>query len=126
YAQGKGVKQDMAQAARWFRQAAEAGNPMAEYNLGLLYSEQLFSEGKTEADDDKQAALWLGKAAEHGVVAAQNNLGVLYADGRGVEKDLVQAYKWFSLAAEAGDTESAQSVKTLAAEMKPEEVAQAK
>lgn len=126
YAQGKGVKQDMAQAARWFKQAAEAGNPMAEYNLGLLYSDQMFSEGKTEAEDDKQAALWLSRAADHGVVAAQNNLGVLYADGRGVEKDIVQAYKWFLLASQGGDADSAQSVKTLEGELRPEEIAQAK
>jgi len=126
YAQGKGVKQDTTQAAHWFRLAADAGNAMAEYNLGLLYSEQLYSEGKTEAEDDKQAAFWLGKAAEHGVIAAQNNLGVLYADGRGVAKDLVQAYKWFSLAGEAGDPNATDAVQALTAEMKPEEIAQAK
>src|SRR3954470_1513185 len=126
YAQGSGVKQDAAQAAHWFRVAAEAGNAMAEYNLGLLYSEQLYSEGKSAAEDEKQAALWMGKAAEHGVVAAQNNLGVLYADGRGVEKNLVQAYKWFALAGEAGDPNAADAIKALTAEMKPEEVAQGK
>lgn len=126
YAQGAGVPQDGAQAAHWFHQAADAGNPMAEYNLGLLYANQLFSDGKGEDDDQKHAAVWFEKAADHGVVAAQNNIGVMYADGDGVAKDVVQAYKWWSLAAESGDQQSAAALKELQAEMKPEQVAAGK
>ena len=43
-----------------------------------------------------------------------------------MEKDLVQAYKWFALAGEAGDPNAADAVQALTAEMKPEEIAQAK
>jgi hypothetical protein len=34
------------------------------------------------------------------VAFAQFNLGVRYANGQGVTRDLVQAYRWFSVAAQ--------------------------
>jgi len=39
------------------------------------------------------------KAAEIGDIHAQYSLGVMYETGLGVPKDLVQAYRWISLAA---------------------------
>jgi TPR repeat protein len=50
---------------------------------------------------------WYQLAAEQGVVVAQRNLGLMFKEGRGVPKDYVQAYKWFSLANAAGDLEAA-------------------
>ena len=38
YRQGYGVKQDYAQAVRWFRSAAEKGNTLGELNLGVMYA----------------------------------------------------------------------------------------
>jgi TPR repeat protein len=37
------------------------------------------------------------------VVDSQYNLGLLYEAGRGVEKNLREAYRWFAVAANAGD-----------------------
>ena len=34
YAQGRGVRQDDAQATQWFRKSAEQGNAKAQFNLG--------------------------------------------------------------------------------------------
>src|SRR5215472_6965852 len=34
---GRGVPQDYAEAAKWFRKAADQGNADAQYGLGLLY-----------------------------------------------------------------------------------------
>ena len=45
----------------------------------------------------------LKNAAEKGVVEAQYNLGVCYEFGKGVEKDLSEAVKWYRKAAEQGD-----------------------
>ena len=39
------------------------------------------------------------QAAEAGLAPAQLNLGVLYAQGEGVERNLVEAWVWFDLAA---------------------------
>src|ERR1035437_6753910 len=38
YQRGKGVSQNYAQAAVWFRKAAEQGNAYAQSSLGSLYS----------------------------------------------------------------------------------------
>ncbi len=75
---GAGLRKDEAAAAQWYRRAAEQGEPSAQLNLGL-YSE-------------------LGRAgpvdfAAQGHATAQNNLGALYYEGRGLPRDLVEAYK---------------------------------
>ncbi len=41
--------------------------------------------------------------ANQGHAQAQVNLGILYSQGRGVPKDNVQAYRWYTLAANQGD-----------------------
>ncbi len=41
--------------------------------------------------------------AEQGHAQAQLNLGIIYSQGRGVPKDSVQAYRWYTLAAGQGD-----------------------
>ena len=37
YAKGQGVRQDDAEAFRWFRQAAAQGHAQAQHNLGVMY-----------------------------------------------------------------------------------------
>ncbi len=41
--------------------------------------------------------------AEQGLAQAQVNLGIIYSQGRGVPKDSVQAYRWYTLADSQGD-----------------------
>ncbi len=41
--------------------------------------------------------------AEQGHAQAQVNLGIIYSQGRGVPKDFVQAYRWYTLAADQGN-----------------------
>ncbi len=41
--------------------------------------------------------------AEQGHAQAQVNLGIMSSQGRGVPKDSVQAYRWYTLAASQGD-----------------------
>ena len=43
--------------------------------------------------------LGLGAAAEQGYAPAQNNLGLLYLNGKGVQKDLKQAFELFQKSA---------------------------
>ena len=57
YAQGRGVPQDYAEAARWYRVAADQGDPQAQYNLGLSYAK---GEG---ISDDVSAHMWFNIAA---------------------------------------------------------------
>lgn len=99
YARGIGVAQDMLAASRWFREAAEAGSPNAQFNLGALHAAGALSGGKP----DYEAALpWFRKAAEQGHVDAQYNLGLAAAQGLGRPEDNTEAARWFEPAAKAG------------------------
>jgi|SRR5579863_4087787 len=88
--------QDCAQAAGWFRKAAEQGDEIAECNLGLLCA-----SGDGVAQDQAEAVKWWRKAAAHDRYSGtpQHNLGLAYARGEGVVQDRVQALMWLSLAA---------------------------
>ena len=61
YATGQGVAKDDAEAARWYRMAAEQGNPDAQFNLGLSYA-----KGQGVAKDNAEAVHWYRLAAEQG------------------------------------------------------------
>jgi hypothetical protein len=70
---------------------------------------------------------WYRRAAEQGVAFAQFNLGVRYANGQGVARDPVQAYQWFSVAAQGllgREAETARRARdAIKAELTPEQVA---
>jgi TPR repeat protein len=52
-------------------------------------------------------------------------LGMMYASGRSVPADLVQAHKWFNLAAQKGHADAARMRREIAAEMTDGEIGQA-
>jgi TPR repeat protein len=52
-------------------------------------------------------------------------LGLAYSTGRGGQVDLVEAHKWFNIAAARGDQSAAQHREELAGEMTREEIAAA-
>jgi TPR repeat protein len=106
------AKSDRNEAVKWFRKVAEQGHVEALYELGCCYEESADSYNpsfanslaKRQADelaktrDEAEAANWYRKAAEHGHAKAQYRLGCRYRDGRGVAKNLFEAYKWLNLA----------------------------
>lgn len=94
YYHGRGLKQNDAEAAKWFRLAADQGEPRAQFNLGVMHA-----EGQGVPQDYAEAIKWYRLAADQGEARAQFNLGVAYAEGQGVEQDYVTAYMWFNLAA---------------------------
>jgi TPR repeat protein len=65
YAEGQGVKQDFAEAANWYRKAADQEYAGAQNELGSLYE-----NGQGVPQDYTEAANWYRKAAGHGVVGA--------------------------------------------------------
>ncbi len=94
---GGAVRQDFAQAARWYRSAAAQGVAAAQNNLALMHA-----QGRgTPRDVGKAIELWL-QAARQNHPMAQYNLGLAYFRGEGVEKDERQAAGWFRRAADAG------------------------
>ena len=127
------------------RVLAEAGDAVAQFNLGVRYD---FGQGVPEDDaeaqynlgvryrngegvpqHDAEAVRWYRLAADQGVTEAQHNLGVSYENGRGVPQDDVQAHMWFNLTASRStgeDRESAVSARDRArARMTAEQVAEA-
>jgi putative methionine-R-sulfoxide reductase with GAF domain len=97
------------------RQMAQSGDPVAENALGLRYFQG--DEKNGIARDEKQAFRWFSRAANHGNLAAQAKLGFLYWGGRGVSKDLNQAYFWTVLARARGDEENKDLAAVLASGM---------
>src|ERR687895_629719 len=79
--------------------------------------------------------LWLGADfflrcrmadAENGDVDALYDLGVTYSTGRGgIPVDLIEAHKWFNLAALSGDTRSQACRAEISIEMTAREIAEA-
>ena len=110
YDTGRGVPQNDAEAARWYRMAAEQGNAKAQLNLG-----QMYNIGKGVPKDVVETARLFRLAAEQGNARAQFRLGLLYGLGQGVPKDDVQAYAWVNIgAAQIGDEESGKLLKVIA------------
>lgn len=118
-----------AEAAKWYRLAAEQGEPAAQSALGRLHlrghgvaqdaceSARWYHRAAVQGDrlaqhrlaelyetegslqDYTVAAWWYRRAAEQGHESAQLRLGQLYRDGKGVPQDYVAAYRWIHLAA---------------------------
>ena len=94
YDKGEGVAKDHAEAAKWYRKAAEQN--YAEGNTIWASATQ----GRRCGEGPGEAVKWYRKAAEQNLAKAQYNLGVCYAHGEGVVKDQVEAVKWYRKAAE--------------------------
>jgi hypothetical protein len=58
----------------------------------------MYMVGECIKQDDVQAAHWFRLAAEGGLAGAQVTLASLYEQGRGVEKDLEEAKRWYAKA----------------------------
>jgi TPR repeat protein len=97
YYNGKGVAVDYAEAAKWFRKAADQGNAKAQSNLGLCYA-----TGKGAPQDYTEAVKWFRKAADQGNANGQYLLAIGYYNGLGVPQDYEEAVKWYLKAADQG------------------------
>jgi TPR repeat protein len=119
YFEGKGVKPDMKEAARWLEPAASKGIARAQFLLGKLY---LTGEGVAAPDPVKAAALTKA-AADQLLVDAQVAMCAFYYQGVGVPKDMVQAYLYANLAAQQGNEDGKSILAMLSQDMKPEDIA---
>ena len=72
YRWGKGVKQDLTQAAFWYYTAAKGGLDTAQYNLGVMY---LRGEGIPR--NEEEGIIWLQRAAEQNNELAKKKLAHL-------------------------------------------------
>lgn len=111
---------DMGLAVDWFKRAADAPQPDHESTayLGELYKTNQVPDARTWPAVARlsEAARYLTRAADNGVAVAQRSLGFLYAHGAGgLQRDVNQAVKWLSVAAESAGLLDAQLMVTILA-----------
>jgi TPR repeat protein len=132
YMEGKGVEKDVERGLTVLRKAAEAGSPVAHFQIaahhlagekpdlvtgyshlvaaasGNLVEAQnelglFYLSGKLNAADAVAAVGWLTRAAQNGNAPAQHNLATLYENGLGgVPRNLENAGQLYTLAANQG------------------------
>lgn len=90
------------------REAAEAGDPKAIFEVGSRYA-----EGRGLKSDMKAAAKWYEKAADLGLAPAQYRIGNFYEKGIGVERDIARAKTWYQMAAEQGNASAMHNLAVL-------------
>lgn len=101
YTDGRGVAGDFAEAAKWYRLAADKGFAPAQYRLA-----NLLEKGTGVPRDIAAAKALYEKAADAGNASAMHNLAVLYASGSDGAQDYAKAAEWFGKAAELGVSDS--------------------
>jgi TPR repeat protein len=97
YARGQGLPKDYRVAIQWYRRAAEQGDALAQFQLGVLYA-----NGQGVRQNYEIAGQWYRRAADQGDAVAQFNLGVRYANGQGVPQNDELAGRWYRRAAQQG------------------------
>ncbi len=101
YKLGRGVKQDLAIAADWYRQAASRGHLQAEDS----YAHLLHYQGKVS-----EALPVLERSAERGEPRSQYLLGTELFNGVNIEKNWVRAYALMTRASSAGVAPASRSL----------------
>ncbi len=103
-----GVSPDQLRAEAAIRKAAEAGNPEAQFRLGVMYG-----NGDGVPLDHGQARAWFEKAVAQGHENALITLAWMYANGTGVDMDEVCACELYLEAARRGSAKAQYVVATM-------------
>jgi len=108
------------------KERAANGDAEAQFNLAKMYETGRSGYKK----DFREAEHWYRLSAEQGDVFAQASLAILFRFGKGIPQDLVQAYKWFSIAAsrpsEGAEESIAEMRDATAVHMTPDQLAEAR
>ena len=106
--EGIGMEKDERKAAQLFLAAARQNYARAQYNLGCMYAAGLGDLLK----DETAAVYWFTLAAKGGDAAALRVLGLRYLEGRGVKRSITTGERLLRQAAEKGDLEAAELLRT--------------
>ena len=96
YLDGRGATNDAA-AFAWLSRAAAGNQPVAQYELGVMYE-----NGRGLKADPAQAFRWFKSAALKGNRRAMHSLATAYTEGRGTAKNMFEAARWYGRAAQLG------------------------
>lgn len=109
YLDGRGTGRNEASAARWFTDAATAGDEESMYQLAVSYE-----RGRGIKKDRDAALRFYTQAAEGGHAAAQYAVGEAYERGKlGVSKNKTTALEWYKKAAAQNFRDAADKVRGL-------------
>jgi TPR repeat protein len=93
-----------------YARSAELGNPIAQYNLAMMYS-----NGESVYVDHQQVVYWFRKSAQQEFAPAQYRLGELYYfEIGGLPRDLEKAITLFKQAAKQKDVDAQMNLAMLA------------
>jgi TPR repeat protein len=92
-----GMSRNELEAARWWRIAADGGDPRGQNDFAWM-----LSNGRGVPQDYAQAARYYRLAANQNHMGAQNDLGLMYEEGLGVPQDSAEAFRLYTAAAENG------------------------
>ena len=87
-------KNDFKEAIKWYKKAYTLGESKATYEIGMLYKEG----DKTLKQNYSKAFEWFYKSAIQNHMSAQIEVGDMYMNSLGVEKNLIEAIKWYKRA----------------------------
>jgi len=107
---GHGVAADASDAVSWYKRAAEGGSARGE----LSYASALISGNGIARNETLAVPMMKSLVARHMQLSSDPDikeaqalmaglLGDFYRSGTGVGKDMTEAVRWYSLAAERGD-----------------------
>lgn len=94
---GWGVPVDEAAARGHLMAAADAGDPRAQWNLGMM-----LLDGRGGSADPQAAYGYVRQAAEQGHIDGQISLAVMLALGQGAVPNPAESRVWYGRAAQAG------------------------
>lgn len=109
--------EDLPDALAACQQAAQNGDPQAEYELG-----EFFYDGQRAPRDLVQALDWFEQASLQGHAQAQYRLGMMFFRGEGVPANNVQAFIVLKMAAVNGSDEAMDSADLVSERMQREEL----
>lgn len=119
---GKGTDRNLSLSRNYYQRAAEQGNLMSIYRLAMMNAAP---QNPTTKPDFKVALKWFNMAANAGLVDAQYNLAVLYEKGHGTDVDLVETYKWYTIAGNKGDQQATKRANTIKLELSASQIVKA-
>jgi len=121
YYMGRGVSQNPAEAAMWFRKAAEQGCLEAQSLLEEMYFQRLMA-----VEDYSEAIEWLHKASQQNLAQAHYAMGLIFGMGLDVPRYYIEACKFFELSAAKGNHKASEILESVEQKMSEEEIAEAR
>lgn len=113
---------DWAGAEKFLLPKATNRDPRAQFLLGA----EVYGNRESKLFDLEKALPLIRDSAERGFARSMLFYGITYADGAGIPKDMVEAYKWTALASRRGVPEAGQFLAAMAKDMSPDQIERAK